>query len=64
MSVKVKFLKNHVNGIKKDDVGEFEIGRAKYLVRVGVAEYIDTKEVKEEEKKERKSKKEAGCKTC
>lgn len=59
--IKVKFIKDHVNGIKAGDTGEFELGRADYLVRVGSAEYVSTDEVKKEVKKTRKKE---GCKTC
>lgn len=69
---KVKFLKDHVNGIKKGQVGDFSEGRADYLVRVGVAEYVTEKEDKTELKqavkqtKETKQavKKDEPCKTC
>lgn len=65
---KVKFLKDHVNGIKKGDVGEFSIGRAEYLVRGGVAEYVTNEPLKEavkvEKKAPKKAVKEEPCKTC
>ena len=73
---KVMFIKNHVNGIKKGDVESYDVGRADYLVRVKVAEYVTeepnteskksvTKEVKESKLKSGKTK--GGndpCKTC
>lgn len=40
--VKVKLLKDH-NGQKKGTTGNVAKGRAEYLVRVGVAEYVDVK---------------------
>lgn len=65
---KVKFLKDHVNGIKKGDVGEFNIARADYLVREGIAEYIIEEPlktaVKVEAKEPKKSIKVEPCKTC
>lgn len=65
---KVKFLKDHVNDIKKGDVGEFNTARADYLVRVGVAEYVTDEPLKEAVKVEKKSPKKAvkeePCKTC
>lgn len=69
---KVKFLKDHVNGIKKGQVGDFSEGRADYLVRVGVAEYVTEKEDKPELKRAVKQtkatkqavKKDEPCKTC
>lgn len=69
---KVKFLKDHVNGIKKGQVGGFPHGRAEYLVRVKVAEYVDDV-VKPEPKKavaktkgtpKKAVKKDEPCKTC
>lgn len=70
---KVRFIKNHVNGIKKGDVESYDVGRADYLVRVKVAEYV-TEEPKTESKKSAakevkpKSGKTKGgndpCKTC
>lgn len=73
---KVRFIKNHVNGIKKGDVESYDVGRAEYLVRVKAAEYVAeepkaenkksvAKEVKEEKPKSGKTK--GGndpCKTC
>lgn len=40
--VKVKLLKDH-NGQKKGTIGNVAKARAEYLVRVGVAEYVDEK---------------------
>lgn len=70
---KVRFIKNHVNGIKKGEVESYDVGRADYLVRVKVAEYV-TEEPKTESKKtvakevKPKSGKTKGgndpCKTC
>jgi len=56
---KVKFLKDHVNGIKEADTGPIVIGKADYLVREGIAEYADQKEIKV-----KKAVKEMPCKTC
>lgn len=65
---KVKFLKDHVNGIKKGDKGDVPVGRADYLVRVGVAEYVTDEPLKEavkvEKKAPKKAVKEEPCKTC
>lgn len=65
---KVKFLKDHVNGIKKGDIGELDEARANYLVRVGVAEYTDEEPLKKAVKVEKKAPKKAvkvePCKTC
>ena len=60
--IKVKFLKNHVNGIKKGDVGEFDHGRATYLINIGAAEL--TTEGKKATKKVETKTKEKKCKTC
>lgn len=70
---KVKFLKDHVNGIKKGQVSEFNTGRADYLVRAGVAEYVtdngvDTEYkqavVKPKGKVKQAVKQDEPCKTC
>ena len=64
---KVKFLKDHVNGIKKGNVGEFNEARANYLVRTGVAEYVVEKEPKKavkQTKENLKTTKNEPCKTC
>lgn len=73
--VKVKLLKDH-NGSKKGAVGEIAKGRADYLVRMGVAEYVkvadpnpkaskSTKAVKTvKPKEEKKVEAETPCKTC
>ncbi|QBQ41076.1 hypothetical protein E2P86_07885 [Sphingobacterium psychroaquaticum] len=66
---KVKFIKDHVNGIKKGQVGEFSDGRANYLVRNGVAEYVEGAEPKQAAKQEKAKakqavKKDEPCKTC
>lgn len=64
----IRFLKDHVNGIKKGDIGEIAYAKANYLVRVGVAEYIDGIEPKKAVTKRKTSKKKtakgAPCKTC
>ena len=60
MKKKVKFLKDHVNGIKKGQVGELTIGRADYLVREGIAEYVDVETKKSVKPKADKS----PCKSC
>lgn len=69
---KVRFLKDHVNGIKKGQVGDFNEGRANYLIRVGVAELVG-ESVKAEPKKtaakpkaktKAKAAKAEPCKTC
>ena len=56
---KVKFLKDHVNGIKQGDTGEIVVRKADYLVREGIAVYEDQKEIKV-----KKAVKEVPCKTC
>lgn len=56
---KVRFLKDHVNGIKKGNVSEFNIGRASYLVREKIAEYVGDKTPKTV-----KAEKAEPCKTC
>ena len=68
---KVKFLKDHVNGIKKGDVGDFSEGRANYLIRTGVAELVEHEEVKQAvvptgkgKGKKQAVKKDEPCKTC
>ena len=68
---KVRFIKNHVNGIKKGDVESYDIGRADYLVRVNAAEYVIDEPNKEDKKqtakaadKKSKNKGEEPCKTC
>lgn len=65
---RIKFLKDHVNGIKKGDEGEFTEGRANYLVRTGVAEYVTDaepkKSVKQDKSKPKRSVKQESCKTC
>lgn len=68
---KVRFLKDHVNGIKKGQEGEFNDGRANYLVRVGVAEFVDetssktsTKKSKSTSKAKPDTAKSEPCKTC
>ena len=48
---KVKFIKDHVNGIKKGVVADFSSGRADYLVRVGVAEYVTSEPIKDNDAK-------------
>jgi len=53
---KVKFLKNHVNGIKKGDVESYDEGRADYLVRVKAAEYVVEKPKVENKKSSAKAK--------
>lgn len=60
--IKVKFLKDHVNGIKSGDVGEFDHGRATYLINIGAAEL--TKEGKTATKKVEDKSKVKKCKTC
>lgn len=60
MKKKVKFLKDHVNGIKKGQVGELTIGRADYVVREGIAEYVDGETKKSVKPKADKS----PCKSC
>ncbi|MGJ1362886.1 hypothetical protein ACR79B_20760 [Sphingobacterium spiritivorum] len=59
---KVKLLKDH-NGQKKGTTGELAEGRANYLVRMGVAEYVEESQPKAEVKKTSKKKVEP-CKTC
>ncbi|MVZ65035.1 hypothetical protein GQF61_04170 [Sphingobacterium sp. DK4209] len=64
---RIKFLKDHVNGIKKGDEGEFTEGRANYLVRTGVAEYVTEAEPKQavkQTKQKLKTTKSELCKTC
>ena len=65
---KVRFLKDHINDIKKGDVGEFKEARAYYLVRVGLAEYVEENEpkqsVKQSKEKPKKAVKAEPCKTC
>lgn len=62
---KVRFLKDHVNGIKKGQTGDFNEGRANYLVRVGVAEIIKDVEPKKAVKQTKGKKVKAEpCKTC
>lgn len=68
---KVRFIKNHVNGIKKGDVESYDIGRADYLVRVKAAEYVVDEPKKEDKKqatkatdKKSKNKGDEPCKTC
>ncbi|MGJ1367408.1 hypothetical protein [Sphingobacterium spiritivorum] len=62
---KVKLLKDH-NGQKKGTTGELAEGRANYLVRMGVAEYVDESQPKAEVKKTSKkvTNKVEPCKTC
>lgn len=64
--IKVRFLKDHVNGIKKGDEGEFGSGRANYLVRVKVAEIIGESKPKKAPKKSKTTKdvKVEPCKDC
>lgn len=66
--VKVEFLKDHVNGIKKGDIGTLSKGRANYVVRVGAAKYVTYSPVVTEEKpvkqKTKKTPKKEPCKTC
>lgn len=57
---KVRFLKDHVNGIKKGQVGDLNTGRADYLVREGIAEYVDGEAKKSVKPKAEKT----PCKTC
>lgn len=74
MKKKLKFLKDHVNGIKKGDVGDFSEGRANYLIRMGVAELVEQEEPKKDEPKKAVApkgknskqavKKDEPCKTC
>lgn len=65
---KVKFLKDHINGIKKGDVGEFKEGRANFLVRYNLAEYVEENEpkqaVKQSKEKPKKAVKAEPCKSC
>lgn len=64
---KVKFLKDHVNGIKKGDVSDFNEARANYLVRTGVAEYVEENEPKKAVKQTKgklKTTKSEPCKNC
>lgn len=65
---KVKFLKDHVNDIKKGDVGEFNEARANYLVRHKVAEYVEENEpkqaVRQSKEKPKKAFKAEPCKSC
>lgn len=68
---KLRFLKDHVNGIKKGQVGNFNEGRANYLIRVGVAELAEetakaeTKpKAKSNAKPKAKTAKAEPCKTC
>ena len=49
---KVRFIKNHVNRIKKGDVESYDIGRAVYLVSVKAAEYVIDEPKKEDKKHE------------
>jgi len=69
MKKKLKFLKDHVNGIKKGDVGDFSEGRANYLIRTGVAELVEQEEPKKAVAPKGKNakqavKKDEPCKTC
>jgi len=59
MKRKVKFLKDHVNSIKKGDIGEFNDARADYLVREGIAEYVE-----DSKKNFKQAVKNEPCKTC
>lgn len=69
--VKVKLLKDH-NGQKKGTIGNVAKARAEYLVRVGVAEYVDEKPAEEKPKKTKPAKPKLvkkvedkePCKTC
>jgi len=64
---RITFLKDHVNGIKKGDEGEFTEGRANYLVRTGVAEYVieaEPKKAVKQPKQKLKTTKSEPCKTC
>lgn len=69
--VKVKLLKDH-NGQKKGTTGNVAKGRADYLVRVGVAEYVDVKPTETKPKTTKSSKpklvkkveEKEPCKTC
>lgn len=64
--IKVRFLKDHVNGIKKGKEGEFGVARANYLVRVKVAEIVGESKPKSAPKKSKitKAVKAEPCKTC
>jgi hypothetical protein len=75
MKKKLRFLKDHVNGIKKGDVGDFSEGRANYLIRTGVAELVEQEEPKKVDSKKdepkravapkgKNVKQEEPCKTC
>lgn len=69
MKKKLRFLKDHVNGIKKDDIGDFSEGRANYLIRMGVAELVEQEEHKKAVAPKGKNAKQAvkqeePCKTC
>lgn len=65
---KVRFLKDHVNGIKKGDVGDFNEARSNYLVRERIAEYVIEESLKKAisvgDKEPKKSIKVEPCKTC
>ena len=69
--VKVKLLKDH-NGQKKGTIGNVAKARAEYLVRVGVAEYVDEKPTEAKPKKTKsaepkfvkKVEEKQPCKTC
>lgn len=69
MKKKLRFLKDHVNGIKKGDIGDFSEGRANYLIRMGVAEFVEQEEPKKAVAPKGKNvkqavKQEEPCKTC
>ena len=61
VKIKVKFLKDHVNDIKKGDIGEFNEGRAIYLVSNGFAEYVTGNKLKSKNKQAVEN---TPCKSC
>lgn len=62
---KVKLLKDH-NGQKAGETGEVSEGRANYLVRTKIAEYVEETESEKKAKVaiKKQTKKVGPCKSC